>query len=63
MEQNSALMRGVAMAMHHNADLRQAFREQLIEPEMASSSVCCSAPSSGARSVRTARHWNSWCTC
>jgi len=23
------------MAMHHNADLRQAFREQLIEPEMA----------------------------
>lgn len=35
MEQNSALMRGVAMAMHHNADLRQAFREQLIEPEMA----------------------------
>ncbi|GAA3059387.1 TetR/AcrR family transcriptional regulator [Streptomyces glomeratus] len=35
MEQNSALMRGVAMAMHHNDDLRQAFREQLIEPEMA----------------------------
>ncbi|MFJ7902816.1 TetR/AcrR family transcriptional regulator [Streptomyces sp. NPDC096198] len=34
MEQNSALMRGVAMAMHHNDDLRQAFREQLIEPEM-----------------------------
>jgi AcrR family transcriptional regulator len=35
MEQNSALMRGVAMAMHHNEDLRQAFRGQLIEPEMA----------------------------
>ncbi|MFB7085479.1 TetR/AcrR family transcriptional regulator [Streptomyces sp. NPDC056296] len=34
MEQNSALMRGVAMAIHQNPDLRQAFREQLIEPEM-----------------------------
>ncbi|MFJ5531594.1 TetR/AcrR family transcriptional regulator [Streptomyces sp. NPDC093261] len=34
MEQNSALMRGVAMAMHHNDDLRQAFRDQLIDPEM-----------------------------
>ncbi|MBC2869205.1 TetR/AcrR family transcriptional regulator [Streptomyces mexicanus] len=33
MEQNSALMRGLAMAMHANPDLRQAFREQLIEPE------------------------------
>ncbi|MFB7733862.1 TetR/AcrR family transcriptional regulator [Streptomyces sp. NPDC056112] len=35
MEQNSALMRALAMAMHTNPDLRQAFREQLIEPEMA----------------------------
>ncbi|MFG2682787.1 TetR/AcrR family transcriptional regulator [Streptomyces sp. NPDC048392] len=35
MEQNSALMRGLAMALHQNPDLRQAFREQLIEPEMA----------------------------
>ncbi|WP_189711459.1 TetR/AcrR family transcriptional regulator [Streptomyces anandii] len=34
MERNSALMRGVAMAMHHNEDLRQAFREQVIDPEM-----------------------------
>ncbi|MFB6550255.1 TetR/AcrR family transcriptional regulator [Streptomyces sp. NPDC056405] len=34
MEQNSALMRGVAMAIHQNPDLRQAFQEQLIEPEM-----------------------------
>jgi AcrR family transcriptional regulator len=34
MEQNSALMRGVAMAMHHNEDLRQAFREQIIDPDM-----------------------------
>ncbi|MFI1167045.1 TetR/AcrR family transcriptional regulator [Streptomyces sp. NPDC020801] len=33
MEQNSALMRGLAMAMHTNPDLRQAFREQLVEPE------------------------------
>lgn len=33
-QQNSALMRGVAMAMHHNADLRKAFRAQLVEPEM-----------------------------
>ncbi|MDG9724735.1 MULTISPECIES: TetR/AcrR family transcriptional regulator [unclassified Streptomyces] len=33
-EQNSALMRGLAMALHQNPDLRQAFREQLIEPEM-----------------------------
>ncbi|WP_234438406.1 TetR/AcrR family transcriptional regulator [Streptomyces sp. NRRL S-340] len=35
MEQNSALMRGLAMAVHSNPDLRQAFREQLVEPEMA----------------------------
>ncbi|AQS69160.1 TetR/AcrR family transcriptional regulator [Streptomyces pactum] len=35
MAQNSALMRGVAMAIHQNPDLRQAFREQLVEPEMA----------------------------
>jgi AcrR family transcriptional regulator len=35
MEQNSALMRGIAMAIHQNPDLRQAFQEQLIEPEMA----------------------------
>jgi AcrR family transcriptional regulator len=34
MERNSALMRGVAMAIHHNPDLRQAFREQLVEPEI-----------------------------
>ncbi|ARP71776.1 TetR family transcriptional regulator [Streptomyces pluripotens] len=34
MERNSALMRGVAMAMHHNDDLRQAFREQLIAHEV-----------------------------
>ncbi|MEU5178470.1 TetR/AcrR family transcriptional regulator [Streptomyces longwoodensis] len=35
-ERNSALMRGVAMAMHNNADLRAAFRSQLVEPEMSS---------------------------
>ena len=34
MERNSALMRGVAMAIHHNPDLRQAFRDQLVEPEI-----------------------------
>jgi AcrR family transcriptional regulator len=34
MEQNSALMRGVAMAIHSNPDLLRAFRELLIEPEM-----------------------------
>ncbi|MFD1662281.1 TetR/AcrR family transcriptional regulator [Streptomyces caeni] len=34
MEQNSALMRGLAMAVHHNPDLLQAFRELLVEPEM-----------------------------
>jgi AcrR family transcriptional regulator len=34
-ERNSALMRGLAMALHQNPDLRQAFREQLIEPETA----------------------------
>lgn len=32
-EQNSALMRGIAMAMHSNPDLREAFRAQLIDPE------------------------------
>ncbi|MFI9806330.1 TetR/AcrR family transcriptional regulator [Streptomyces sp. NPDC052301] len=35
MEQNSALMRGLAMATHSNPDLLRAFREHLIEPEMA----------------------------
>ncbi|MEU1303062.1 TetR/AcrR family transcriptional regulator [Streptomyces shenzhenensis] len=34
MERNSALMRGVAMVMHHNPDLREAFRNQLLDPEM-----------------------------
>jgi len=33
MEQNNALMRGLAMATHTNPDLLQAFRELLIEPE------------------------------
>lgn len=33
-ERNSALMRGVAMAMHNNPDLREAFRNQLVDPEM-----------------------------
>ncbi|MGQ4382997.1 TetR/AcrR family transcriptional regulator [Streptomyces sp. SAS_270] len=35
MEQNSALMRGLAMAVHSNPDLLNAFKEHLIEPEMA----------------------------
>ncbi|MFJ9740462.1 TetR/AcrR family transcriptional regulator [Streptomyces sp. NPDC101166] len=35
MERNTALMRGVAMAIHNDAELRQVFREQLVEPEMA----------------------------
>ncbi|MCD7441544.1 TetR/AcrR family transcriptional regulator [Streptomyces lincolnensis] len=35
MERNSALMRGLAMAIHGNPDLLRAFREHLIEPEMA----------------------------
>jgi AcrR family transcriptional regulator len=35
LEQNSALMRGLAMAIHGNPDLLKAFREHLIEPEMA----------------------------
>ncbi|MEW2315587.1 TetR/AcrR family transcriptional regulator [Streptomyces bauhiniae] len=35
MEQNSALMRGLAMAVHNNPDLLAAFREQLVEPETA----------------------------
>ena len=35
MEQNSALMRGLAMAVHGNPDLLRAFRDHLIEPEMA----------------------------
>ncbi|MFF7053546.1 TetR/AcrR family transcriptional regulator [Streptomyces griseorubiginosus] len=34
MEQDSALMRGLAMAIHGNPDLLKAFREHLIEPEM-----------------------------
>ncbi|MEV4037083.1 TetR/AcrR family transcriptional regulator [Streptomyces umbrinus] len=35
MEQNSALMRGLAMAVHGNPDLLKAFRELLVEPEIA----------------------------
>lgn len=34
-EQHSELMRGLAMAVHGNPDLLQAFRELLIEPETA----------------------------
>lgn len=34
MEQNSALLRGLAMAIHTNPDLLQALRELLVEPEM-----------------------------
>ncbi|WP_369247221.1 TetR/AcrR family transcriptional regulator [Streptomyces sp. R41] len=34
MEQNSALMRALAMAVHSNPDLLKAFRELLIEPEI-----------------------------
>ncbi|WP_329288339.1 TetR/AcrR family transcriptional regulator [Streptomyces sp. NBC_01455] len=33
MEQNSALMRGLATALHGNPDLLKAFRELIIEPE------------------------------
>ncbi|MBR7671674.1 TetR/AcrR family transcriptional regulator [Streptomyces daliensis] len=33
-EQTSALMRGLATAVHSNADLLRAFRELLIEPEL-----------------------------
>ncbi|GGT37562.1 TetR/AcrR family transcriptional regulator [Streptomyces chromofuscus] len=33
MEQNAALMRGLAMAAHTNPDLLRALREQLLEPE------------------------------
>lgn len=35
MAQNSALMRGLAMAVHENPDLLKAFKEHLIEPELA----------------------------
>ncbi|MGW1725055.1 TetR/AcrR family transcriptional regulator [Streptomyces sp. NPDC002306] len=34
MERNSALMRGLFMAVHTNPDLLRAFRELLVEPEM-----------------------------
>ncbi|MEU3888045.1 TetR/AcrR family transcriptional regulator [Streptomyces sp. NPDC029041] len=37
MEQNGALMRGLATAMHANPDLRSEFRSQIIEPEIADS--------------------------
>ncbi|MFI9616687.1 TetR/AcrR family transcriptional regulator [Streptomyces sp. NPDC052023] len=33
MEQNAALMRGLAMAAHTNPDLLKAFKELLVEPE------------------------------
>ncbi|MFE4754943.1 TetR/AcrR family transcriptional regulator [Streptomyces mirabilis] len=35
MEENAALMRGLATAVHANPDLREAFRDHVIEPEMA----------------------------
>ncbi|WP_255948344.1 TetR/AcrR family transcriptional regulator [Streptomyces odontomachi] len=34
MEQDTSLMRGLAMAVHENADLLRALRELLFEPEM-----------------------------
>ncbi|WP_320778398.1 TetR/AcrR family transcriptional regulator [Streptomyces sp. CRN 30] len=34
MEQNSALLRGLAMAIHTNPDLLEALRELLVEPEL-----------------------------
>lgn len=34
MAENVALMRGLAMAVHQNDDLRQALRELLVEPEV-----------------------------
>ncbi|WP_081235900.1 TetR/AcrR family transcriptional regulator [Streptomyces viridosporus] len=34
MEQNVALMRALSMAVHMNDDLRQAFKELLVEPEI-----------------------------
>lgn len=34
MAQNSALMRGLAMAMHANPDLHREFRGQIVEPEI-----------------------------
>src|SRR5690606_9295087 len=34
MERNAALMRALAMAAHTNSELRQAFKELLVEPEM-----------------------------
>ncbi|MEU3998725.1 TetR/AcrR family transcriptional regulator [Streptomyces fungicidicus] len=34
MAQNAALMRALAMAVHQNDDLRQAFKDLLVEPEM-----------------------------
>ncbi|WAX79590.1 TetR/AcrR family transcriptional regulator [Streptomyces sp. KMM 9044] len=34
MEQNAALMRALAMAMHTNDDLRRAFKDLLVEPEV-----------------------------
>ncbi|MER5429197.1 TetR/AcrR family transcriptional regulator [Streptomyces sp. NPDC002588] len=35
MAQNSALMRALGMAIHDNPDLLSAFKEHLVEPEMA----------------------------
>jgi AcrR family transcriptional regulator len=34
LEEMSALMRALSMAMHHHPELRRAFRELLIEPEL-----------------------------
>ncbi|MEU5794259.1 TetR/AcrR family transcriptional regulator [Streptomyces lavendulae] len=36
MQQNSALMRGIAMAMHQHEDLRETFRAQIVEAEIVS---------------------------
>ena len=58
MEQNAALMRGLAMAVHANPDLLQAFKELLIEPEMDGVPTGAAAgrrPWRGPR--RTTRRW------
>ncbi|MFJ4686333.1 TetR/AcrR family transcriptional regulator [Streptomyces sp. NPDC088789] len=34
MQASADLMRGIAMAIHNNRDLRETFRAQLVEPEM-----------------------------
>lgn len=62
MEQNSALMRALAMAIHANPDLLKAFRELIIEPEVEEMRSALQRAVDRGRSARTTPRWTMCCT-